>query len=576
ETAPMDRAVITLDLRNTGTGRRQVRARLKRSNLILERTAPVEQRLTLDEGATGRLTWRVRPESGAAEASISLTIVTDGQPDTLTRRIPIEALVASTLSGATIPAVGPLEVTVERPATTDPLVVAIAPGARAALEDQAERLAAVPLPSVDEQACLALIAARLAREAQGPERDRWAALIRDALRDLETAQNEDGGWGWWPASPSRPFVTALVLEAQAAAHATLGDSRPPNLRAVTYLSRAAPAADPDTRAYIAYALARAGHTDPGTMALLDAPLAADGLAFLSLALSPGQASAALDRLQALARRETNAANQPNLVRWTADRPAGLPGGATAVTAAAVQALRAGRPGAGELPGAERALLAAWGVEGWPSPWDAARVAAALPAEAASVAGPRRALLDGTPLPGDGAPITRTLRVSVTPATPVATLRVEADAAARYLLAYAVPRNTSEAAGPIALDLELVDPDTGAALGDTPVQTGQIVALRLTLVTARPLRRASIVVPLPAGLEALPGGARQPLRRATAFAAGRITLQAADLAPGVYTGTVIARAIAGGTYSAPPARVTSVFAPELAAIAPAGVAMTVGE
>jgi len=573
---PADRAVIALEVRNTGTGRRHVRARLNRDNLMLERTAPVEQRLVLDEGATGRLTWRVRPEPGATWASLSLSIVTDGQRDVLARRLPIAALASPTLSGATVPAVGPLEVTVEPPAPASPLVVAVAPGARAALEDQAERLAAAPLRSVDEQACLALIAARLARETQGPERARWAALLRDGLRALERAQNDDGGWGWWPATPSRPFVTALVLEAQAAAHAALGDSRPPNLRAVAYLSRAAPAADADTRAYVAYALVRAGHTDPGIIALLDEPLAADGLAFLSLALSPEQAPPALDRLQALARREMTAAGQPNLVRWTADRSSGLPGGTTAVTAAAAQALRAGRPGASELPGAERMLLVAWGVEGWPSPWDAARVAAALPMDAASVAGPRRVLLDGAPLLGDGAPITGTLRAGAPLTSPAATLRVEAGPAARYLLAYGVPRRTSPAAGQMALDVELADPATGAPLGNATVRPGQIVALRLTLVTARPLRRASVVVPLPAGLEALPGASRPPLRRTDGFVEGQITFQAADLAPGVYTDSIFARAIAAGTYGAAPARITPVFSPELAAVAPEGVTVTVDE
>lgn len=573
---PADRAVIALDVRNAGTGRRQVRARLNRSNLMLERTAPVEQRLVLDEGATGRLTWRVRPEPGATRASLSLSIVTDGQRDVLARSILIEAPAAPTLSSATVPAVGPLEVTVAPPATTGPLEVAVAPGVRAALEDQAEQLAAAPLRSVDEQACLALIAARLARESQGPEQARWAALMRAVLRDLQTAQNEDGGWGWWPATPSRPFVTALVLEAQAAAQAALGGGRPPDLRAVAHLSRAAPAADANTRAYVAYALARAGVPDPGMLALLDEPLAADGLAFLSLALPPDQAAPALDRLQALARRETTAAGQPNLVRWEAERSTGLPGGTTAVTAAAVQALRARRPGAGELPGAERVLLVAWGVQGWPSPWDAARVATALPVEAGAVAGPRRVLLDGAPLLGDGAPITSTLRASATLATPAATLRVEASPAARYLLAYGFPQITSEAAGQMALDLELADPATGAPPGNATVRPGQIVALRLTLVTARSLRRASVVVPLPAGLEALPSAGRPPLRRTDGFAEGQVTFQAADLAPGVYTEIILTRAVAAGAYRAPPARVTPVFSPELAAVAPEGVTVTVEE
>ncbi|MFQ3661852.1 MAG: Ig-like domain-containing protein [Chloroflexaceae bacterium] len=573
---PTDQSVIALELRNTGTGSRQVLVRLTRSNLILERTAPVEQRLTLDAGASARVSWRVRPEADATRASLSLSIVTDGQRDLLAHSIPVETAPAPVFRGATFPGAGLLEVSVERSTTAVPLVVAVAPGAGAALEDQAGRLAAAPSRSVDEEASLALIAARLAGGSQGPERARWATLTREALRELEAAQNEDGGWGWWPATPSRPFVTALVLEALTAAHAALDDGRPPDLRAVTYLNRAASTADPDTRAYVAYALARAGRTDPGTIALLDEPLSADGLAFLSLALPPEQAAPALDRLQALARRLPAGTGQSNLVHWAVDRSTGLPGGTTSVTAAAVQALRARRPGAAELPDAERALLAAWGVEGWPGAWDAARVAAALPVEAAPAVGPRRVLLNGTPLLGDGAPITTTLRASVIPPPPDATLRVEAGAAARYLLAYGRPRAPGEAAGQIALHTELVDPAGGAPLAAATVRPGQIVGLRLTLVTARPLPRASIVVPLPAGLEALPGAAASPLRQTSAFAEGQLILQASDLAPGVYTWTILARAIAAGTYSAPPAWITPVFAPELTAVAPAGVTIEVAE
>jgi uncharacterized protein YfaS (alpha-2-macroglobulin family) len=194
----------------------------------------------------------------------------------------------------------------------------------------------------------------------------------------------------------------------------------------------------------------------------------------------------------------------------------------------------------------------------------------------SVVGPRRVLLDGAPLLGNGAMITSTLRASATLATPAATLRIEADPAARYLLAYGFPQITSEAAGQMALDLELADPATGAPLGNATVRPGQIVALRLTLVTARPLRRAGVVVPMPAGLEALPGAARPPLRRTGGFAEGQVTFQAADLTPGVYTELILTRAIATGTYRAPPARFTPVFSPELAAVAPQGVTVTVDE
>ncbi len=35
--------------------------------------------------------------------------------------------------------------------------------------------------------------------------------LGDGLADLVASQNEDGGWGWWPASQSDPYISAYVL-----------------------------------------------------------------------------------------------------------------------------------------------------------------------------------------------------------------------------------------------------------------------------------------------------------------------------------------------------------------------------
>lgn len=575
-----DRATLILDLRNSGVGSRAVQVQLNTTGLALE-SAAARQQLSLAEGETRRLTWELAPRSGVSRATVRLRITSADWSEVVSRILAIEATRPAGASGRTLVGSGPQELTLTLPAGTNPVDLTLAPGVRAALEDQARQLAALPERSVEQQASLALIATRLARTAQGADRDGWTAMARAALAELDAAQNDDGGWGWWPDGPSRPFVTALALEAQAVARDTLNGSRPASLRAIAYLGRAIASVGPDMRAYSAYVLALTGRTTPNAAALLDAPLAADGLAFLAMALPPAEAAPAIEQLLARAVREQPTTGQPGAVRWTESDPAELPRGEAAVTAAATQALRMRQPAAAELPGAERALLAAWGVDGWASAYDAARVAAALlEPPAAGAAAPRRVTFDGTPLLGSGTPITTTLRTTLPEDRPSgpATLRVEAASTSSYMLAYRAPGAPGNVAGQIALDQELVDPASGTPLAGERVRPGQVVGLRLTLVAAQPLIRAELELPLPAGLEPLPLAAQAPLLHVTGPTADkrRLLLHLGEVAPGVYSWTIGARAVAAGNFRAPPARISATYTPALTAIAHAGSTIIVTE
>lgn len=577
-----DRAGVTLTLRNTSAVTSEVRVGVEGAGLTLV-PPPAGQTLTLAPGATGALAWQATPAPGAERATLRISIAAAGLRETLRRNLPIVAEAPLASRGTTFVARGPLAATLDLTDASGDLRVAVAPGVRAALADQAAALAARPTPATDDRAALALIAAGLARGADSVETQRWSTVAREAVESLAAAQNADGGWGWWPGGPSEPVVTAFVVEAGVAVRAALGDTAPPNLRAVGYLGRVAPATDPDARAYIAYVLARAG-VDPATVpaalspaALLNAPLAADGLAFLALALSPNQAAAPLDRLAALTVTERAA---PPLLRWAVDTPGALPRSETSVTAAAAQALAVRRPGAAELPGAERALLAAWGVDGWPTSFEAARVAAALLARAPQQpAGPRQVLVAGAPLIGAGTPFTTTLRAAV-PATglgPAPALSVQADTTASYPVAYSHGAAPANPAGGLAVGLELIDPADGAPLDPRTLRLGQPVAIRVTAVVPGPLLRADLEVALPGGLEPVSTTPRAPFIHAAGPDAGRrLVFSAANLAPGVYTQTILTRAVAPGTFTAPPARLVATYSPELVALAPAPLELEITE
>jgi hypothetical protein len=366
------------------------------------------------------------------------------------------------------------------------------------------------------------------------------------------------------STPARPFISAFAVEAQLAA-ADLG--APPSRSALAYLARAGAGLDPDAQAYLLYVRARASSGDlAAARALLGADLRPDGLAYLAQALPPAEAGPAIDRLLALADRDAGR------VSWQPPGPAGLPRGPAAVNAAALQALRVVRPLAPELLAGTQTLLALWGVDGWPSPFDAARVAAALPAPVPSdPAGPLRVTLGDRAILTRSAPISTTQRLQL-PADalrPGALLRVESLGDATYLVALRAPAAQQPGATRPILEQAYIDPQGGAPIDPAALRLGQLIGLRITLIADRPILRATLVVELPAALQPIELGLRPPFIHAPALPAGpqRLTLDAAEIAPGVYTLTIITRVSAVGQFRAPPPRLILIDEPGNVVVAP---------
>ncbi|RRR75451.1 MAG: hypothetical protein EI684_04640 [Candidatus Viridilinea halotolerans] len=578
--APSDRAQISLQLHNTSATSRTVAISLNANGMQLQPSQPIPSSLTLVPGATEQLHWQVRLQPDAASGQVQLRLRSAGLNEHESYTIARSAPAATGSSSSTSIGSGPLSLSL--PASGDPsapLQIALAPGYRAALAAQAEQLANKPNASVEAHAARAIIAARLASGLSGAARAPWEELAHASLAALDAAQNSDGGWGWWPNSPSQPFTSAFALEAQLTARAILNDPRPASLRASAYIGRVAASSEPDTQAYIAYVRTRAGHANPHIATLSSSDLAPDGLAFLAMSLPASQAAPLRTRLLA--------ASTPveATLQWSSDLARAMPHTPTSLTAVAIQAIRSANPAATQLPAAERALLGQWGRDGWGSPYEAARVALAMPmGSAAPSGGPTTLRLNSTDLFTSATAITTTryFTIAASVLTKENQLQISATGNNPYMVASGYPQQPSAAPGQYALSQSLIDPTSGSPINPQTLQLDQIIAIRTTIIIAQTTPRASLSLHLPAGLtplpllsladcplplaerdidypvcstgfgtRPLPSRALPPFHLRESNTSGQITLDLAPLPPGIYSHTLLARASHRGHYHAPP-------------------------
>lgn len=532
---PGDQAEATLELRNTSGATQTLTVELLPQGAAIAGQAAPRRQVLLPPAGAQQVIWPIALSAGATAPQVRFRVSGVGVSEE--RALPVRSLPGlppAAGSGTTLIGGGALTATLELSPTAD-LVIAAAPSLRATLLEGVEALLAQEQRTLDDEASLLLIATGLARTAPDDARERWAQIAAASDARLRAAQNRDGGWGWWPQEPSEPWVSAVALEALAAAR-SLDPERPPlPARALDYLTRAAPDAAPDLRAQIAYALARAGAA-PDTGAIPRGALSPIGLAYLSLA--------------------DPAANGPG-----ADSAAAPPHDRAVLAALTLQLIRE-RGQAAAAPSAERALMQRWGVGGWPQAFAAARVAAALATGSpADLGGPRRILFEEVPVASG--PISGTLRLTLPAALREQiggsgrSLRVEAADGSRYLLAYQLAPATPPAAPNLVVRYH--DLASGAERDPDTLRLGEAIELELTLIQTQALRRADLQIALPAGLLLQSAQAHAPLRARMADPEGRsILLSAAPLPPGVYTLRVTAQVAAVGRFGAPPIRLSAPY------------------
>lgn len=521
---PTDTVTATLLLRNVDRQARTIRARLRLSGGVL--LDPTEQSVVVPAGSTVPVFWQLQPLPDVSIIGLRHDVL-DPVP------LPPIEYAAPVLRDETA-------TTIQTRVITSPTAitipdgeheVVIAAGARAALSDQAQRLLQTTTPTAEMLAAAIIIGHELAQTAATTtEAERWQTAITGALIQLRALRNRDGGWGWWSSSFSDPFVTAFVLEAVGLLDRSTANRRELSEGALRYLRQVRTSQLADLQAYIDYVMSLYKVTI--TQTSTPANYGPSGLAFTALRLADERSSI----LQSF--WTTTSSGLP----WTGAE--GLPPSTLAVSASVVQALAQDRPTDPRLAIWRTALLHRWQVDGWPTPYEAARVALALGADlltrypTITVADNHHHLAD--PLTISGVERWRTSGgvLHVTPTQGVA------------LVAVRSPIINVDQPGEIRAHLRYVTATNTLTLNQ-PVQ------IDLLLFVSRPIFRLEAIIPLPSGIVPINIEASNEISfRHIDRDRRQVQIGGARLDAGVYRITITGQATTAGVFRAPPVTISA--------------------
>ncbi len=142
-----------------------------------------------------------------------------------------------------------------------------------------------------------------------------------------------------------------------------------------------------------------------------------------------------------------------------------------------------------------------------------------------------------------------------------------------------PVGMAAGGGPTQISLyqEYLDPQSNTPIGPAALRVGQLIALRVTLISARPILQGSLEIVLPSGLQPITLGLRPPFAYAGPIspAARSLRVEAAEIPPGVYSLRVVARVAAVGEFDAPGTRLLRDGEDLPPVVAPSSPSMIVG-
>ncbi|HEX8561213.1 MAG TPA: MG2 domain-containing protein [Pyrinomonadaceae bacterium] len=269
---------------------------------------PAQQTVTIPSQGEHRVNWRVSaPVTG--DLKILARALTDAESDALETGIPI---VPRGLKGTRADSFAFSEdeadktVTLTLPANADPnaraLRVEVSPTIAGTLFGALDYLTSYPYGCTEQTMSsflpnvIVTQALRNVRTATVRDADEVGRKTRRGLKRLYAFQHGDGGWGWWKDDPTTAWMTAYVLDGLAQAERAgyeVDAGRVERGRAALrkMLDENADArgeTNPDTRAYMAYALAETGEGEMRYLNELFAgrgKLGAYGRALLALGLA---------------------------------------------------------------------------------------------------------------------------------------------------------------------------------------------------------------------------------------------------------------------------------------------------
>jgi uncharacterized protein YfaS (alpha-2-macroglobulin family) len=227
---------------------------------------------SIASGGERRADWRLRAAS-AGTATVTASARTADDSDALELSVPVLPYGLRREVGTSGTILGANEATAEIaiPTSANPaartVAISLAPSLAGSLLGALDYLTDFPYGCTEQTlssfipnvvVTRAMTALKIAPTERLGLLDRQVA---DGLRRLYEFQHEDGGWGWWKTDENHPFMTAYALygltEAKAAGYRVDDDRLQNGARALAAMYADYPRAEPDLKAYMAYALRRA-------------------------------------------------------------------------------------------------------------------------------------------------------------------------------------------------------------------------------------------------------------------------------------------------------------------------------
>ncbi len=265
-----DRTTVSAVVHNYRDDVDEVRVSLEAEGVEL--SGEREVRLKVPKGQDRRVDWQVAARK-AGTAKLTARALTPKESDAMQLAIPVQphgALQFDARAGmvedrASIRLAIPKESIPE----ASELRISVSPTVASQVVEALEYLAGYPYGCVEQTMSRFLPTVVVAQALQRlgvpfAKKDEIPQMVAQGLQRLYNFQHADGGWGWWENDATHPYMTAYVVYglAQARSADFLVDDRA-FLRGLTRLAEMARKEDqdPDTRAYMAFALAVAGKAE---------------------------------------------------------------------------------------------------------------------------------------------------------------------------------------------------------------------------------------------------------------------------------------------------------------------------
>ncbi len=341
----------------------------------VELAGPAESSVSVPKNGEAVVTWNVRAPT-IVHAKLLAKALTDEESDALELEMPVEpwGLQQDTAqSGALRGDKDEIKASLQLPqsinADASTIRLDLAPSIAGTLMSALDFLATYPYGCVEQTMSSFLpniLVSKAVKDlglAPPPESDELEKKIAAGLERLYMFQHDDGGWGWWQTDETHPFMTAYVVAGLAQAKEAgypIDEQRLKNGRdSLLKQINENPRALADIRVYMVYALALSGDVSHELLESLYAShekFSAHGQALMALLLMRLKDARAREFVKLL---EANARAEGPYVSWKSERQEMLDFGSDnsfETTAYALKALANLDPQSELLPSAARWLL----------------------------------------------------------------------------------------------------------------------------------------------------------------------------------------------------------------------------